>query len=420
MRSMDDGATRLLLSPAGQELLASLPPYDEKETVRLSTRLREAGNAPDLVAAVLTQSRLRQRGHAKFGSAADSMLFTPDALEQATRSAVASRHAERLRSIGMTHVVDAGCGIGADAVGFAQAGLEVTGIEADPTTAALARHNLAPFDASVETGLVEDIAPAVQPSLPSTTAWWFDPARRVPGVADINGRTKRTFALGALSPSWDLIRDLAGQAPAAGAKLSPSLAHADVPAGCEAEFVSYAGDVVEATVWWNAAARTSGRSATIIKPSGGVADAEADSVLHVTEEDAAGADTSLATRAGLGPYFYEADKALTRSGLVGALLKAVNGRELTGGYGYVTADALVDVGLLGRGYRVGDVVPLHTKTLRAYLKERGVGRVTIKKRDVDLDPDHLRRSLKLKGSQSLTLVLTHLDGNRVALVVDRV
>lgn len=410
MTAMDASAVHELLSDEGRSLLDSLPPYEEKNAVALTARLRAAGHSPELVAAALTQSRLRARAVDKFGDAAASMYFTPDALEQATRAPVARLHGQRLLDAGASVVVDGGCGIGSDAVGFARAGLDVVGIEADPETAALATENLVSFPGSrVVTGRVEDIAAELdQPD----AAWWFDPARRITGVADIRGRTKRTFSLAALSPGWELVQRLAATAPMAGAKLSPSLAHADIPAGCEAEFVSYAGDVVEATVWWGAAVRHVGRTATIVRPRRD----DEPQVLHVTSEDAAGHDPTPATC--VGTYFYEADKALTRSGLVGALLHATKGREFTPGYGYVTADSLVDIGLLGRAYRVIDSVPLHEKTLRAYLRERGVGRLTIKKRDVDVDADALRRSLKLKGSNALTVVLVTLDGQRLALVVE--
>ena len=40
---------------AGAELLSSLPSYDESQTLSLSTRLREEGHDPGLVAAALTQ-----------------------------------------------------------------------------------------------------------------------------------------------------------------------------------------------------------------------------------------------------------------------------------------------------------------------------------------------------------------------------
>lgn len=413
-----------LLSDDGRALLAELPPYDEKDAVRLTTRLRAEGHDPQLVAAALTQSRLRARARTKFGNDAAVMFFTPDALEQATRAPVAALHAERLHEAGSEAVIDGGCGIGADAVGFARAGLCVIGVEADATTAALARANLAPWpDTDVENARLEDAADRLREENP-TAAWWFDPARRLPGVADITGRTKRTFSLEALSPSWSLVQELAGHAPAAGAKLSPGLAHHDIPAATEAEFVSYDGDVVEACVWWGAAVRDAGRSATILRPRHRGATDVAELLdlerLHVTTADAAGADDAPVTRETLGDHLYEADKALTRSGLVGALLKAVDGQEFVSGFGYVSSDSIVDVGLLGRAYRVLDVIPLHVKTLRSHLRAHDVGRLTIKKRDVDLDADALRRSLKLKGSVSMTVALTTFDGERVALVVEPV
>lgn len=419
---MDAATVDALMSENGRALLDSLPPYDEKAAVALTSRLRAEGHSPELVAAALTQSRLRARAITKFGAQARHMLFTPDALEQATRAPVAALHAARLKEAGATCVVDGGCGIGADAVGFANAGLDVIAVEADPATALMARHNLALHPSSrVETAQLEDIALTLHDDMPNA-AWWFDPARRLPGVADIHGRTKRTFSLAALSPTWSLVQEIASTAPMAGVKLSPSLTHSDIPPGCEAEFVSYAGDVVEAAVWWGDAARDVGTSATIMRPPragdhDAVNDATVES-LHVTPADAQGADESPATRADLGEYFYEADKALTRSGLVGALLATTGGREFTPGYGYITADSLTSIGLLGRAYRVLDAVPLRPKTLRAYLRERSVGRVTIKKRDVDLDADALRRQLKLKGSEATTIVLVTLDGERTALVVE--
>ena len=78
-------AVEPVLHPGGLALLDSLPPYEEADALRRGASLREAGHSADLVSAVLTQSRLRARAREKFGEFADSMLFTPDGLEQATR-----------------------------------------------------------------------------------------------------------------------------------------------------------------------------------------------------------------------------------------------------------------------------------------------------------------------------------------------
>src|SRR5690606_35975959 len=100
--------------PAGQRVLATAcADYDEHRVVALATSLRR-NHPADLVAAALTQAELRRRARAKFGADADSMYFTPDGLEQATRASVAAHRARRFAGLGPASVVDLGCGIGGD------------------------------------------------------------------------------------------------------------------------------------------------------------------------------------------------------------------------------------------------------------------------------------------------------------------
>ena len=82
---MDATLLAPLLTPSGWALLETLPPYDERQALTLGERLRAEGHSPELVAAALTQQRLRGRAAAKFGPFASQMLFTPDGLEQARR-----------------------------------------------------------------------------------------------------------------------------------------------------------------------------------------------------------------------------------------------------------------------------------------------------------------------------------------------
>lgn len=407
---MDVETAAALVSPRGQELLSSLPPYQEADVVRLTSAARKRGYDPALVAAALTQSRLRAKAIDKFGQASTQLLFTPDALEQATRTVLGQRHAARFMDADVRHVIDAGCGIGADSRFFAEAGLTVDAVELDEATATLATFNLTSFpNARVH------CANAHTFDASTDAAWWFDPARRLTGTTDIHGKTKRTFSLGALTPSWEFVHEKCGSGPAGGAKLSPSFPHLEIPHGCEAEFTSYNGEVLECALWWGGAVRHAGRSATIVRQSkdGGV------SFETVTEADAAATD-ELSIIEEVGAYLYEADKALTRSGLVGALTARTGGAETHHGYGYVSADELVDVGLLAKRYRVLDALPLHTKTLRSYLRERQIGNLTIKKRGVDVDDATLRKELKLKGKASMTIALTRIGGNTVVLVVEQI
>src|SRR4029079_19794259 len=115
---------------------------DESSAMALTEQLQRDGHAPEMVAAALTQSRLRAVAQAKFGPFAAGMLFTPTGLEQATRLQVAARHAQRFASAGITSVADLGCGIGGDAMALAGLGLEVLAVERDEVTASVATVNL--------------------------------------------------------------------------------------------------------------------------------------------------------------------------------------------------------------------------------------------------------------------------------------
>ena len=408
---MDLDAVTQLVSGEGWGLLQSLPPYDESAAMSLGEGLRAAGFDPALIAAALTQSRLRAKGHEKFGEFADGMLFTADGLEQATRLEIAARHAQRFRGAGIEQVFDLGCGIGADAMAFAGLDLKVTAIDADEVTATLAGVNLRHWP-----GASAFIGTAEGTQLPSGegarhTGAWLDPARRTPGVSDARGKTRRVFRLDAISPTWSTVQSIAESLPATGAKLSPSFPHNAIPAGAEAQWTSLRGEVLECAIWWGPLVSRAGRSALVIGPQG--------RSWTVREADAGGAGGVAPVASSLsqiGAWLYEPDRAVIRAGLTGALTSAVDGFELDSGVGYVTSERGVDIGY-ARRFAVDESMPLNVKTLRAWLRERDVGRVTIKKRGVVLDADELRRQLRLSGSAEMTLVLTRVKNQQVCLVV---
>ena len=84
---------------------------------------------------------------------------------------------------------------------------------------------------------------------------------------------------------------------------------------------------------------------------------------------------------------------------------------------YVTTDARHETPL-ATGYRVLDTQPFGLKRLKAYLRERDVGRLTIKKRGTAVVPEQLRAQLDLRGSAEATIVLTRAAGRQVVLLVD--
>ena len=393
---MDLEAIGALLTPEGWALLESLPGYDEQQAMALGERLRREGHPPALVAAALTQTRLRTRAATKFGPFATTMLFTPEGLEQATRLGVAARHAQRFQAAGVARVADLGCGIGADSMALATFDREVVAVEKDDVTAAVATMNLRHWpEATVR---CED---ATSTDLTGIGGAFVDPARR-------NASGKRLLDPRTGSPPLSFVLDLARRLPAVGLKTAPGIPHHLVPDGAEAQWVSVAGEVVEAALWFGLLARDGVRRAALVLP------ADDDTVTTPVEiTDAGLVDPTVGP---VGSFLYEPDGAVIRAGLVGQVAAAVGGRLLDRTIAYVTSDRLVRTPL-ATAYAVEDAFGFQLKTLRTWLRDRGIGRLTIKKRGTAVEPEQLRRQLRLSGDNEATIVLTRIAGRQSVLAV---
>jgi SAM-dependent methyltransferase len=390
---MDLEAFRWLLSEPGQALLARAHEvYGDQggELLRTTTVLRrEAADVdPARVTAAVTQVQLRHRAEAKFGEQAARMYFTPDGLEQATRLRVAEHRAGRLAAAAPSSVLDLGCGIGGDLVAFARAGLTVAGIDRDPLRVEVARANLAALGlgGAVQQASAEDL------DLSGFGVVFADPARRT-GAG-------RVFDAEGWSPPWPFVERLLTRA--AVVKVAPGIPHDLVPAGVEAEWVSDGGEVKEAVLWSSYLASTR-RRATVIRGGG---------LATLTDEDDPGEQNVRE----VGRFLYEPDGAVIRSGLVTAVAAGVHGGLVDEHIAYVTSDESFRTPF-ARSYEVLDELPFKEKALKAALRERGIGPLTIKKRGVDVVPEDLRKRLSLGGEQEATLVLTRVAGRGTALLV---
>jgi hypothetical protein len=392
-----------LLTTEGWELLASLGPYNEAEAFSLNAALRKAGHPPELVSAVLTQSRLRTKAEAKFGEFARQMLFTPAGLEQATRLNVAARHAERFAKAGISHVADLGCGLGADAMALASMDITVTAVERDETTAACATMNLMPFP---HAKVVH--ADATDFSLEGVDGVWLDPARRTTSTSG----TKRIWDPEDFSPPLSYVESVAASGRAVGVKMGPGIPHESVPKGCEAQWISVNGDVTEVALWFNGVARPGvRRSALVLGPQGAA-------------EMSSAEDFDGGPAAGVGPvqgFLYEPDGAVIRAGLVADVALGLGGHLLDEHIAYFCAPELHDTPF-ARAYRVLEVMPYNIKALKAWVRSKDIGVLEIKKRGAAVTPEELRKQLlpagKSRKGATATLVLTRIGEERVAVAVE--
>jgi hypothetical protein len=232
--------------------------------------------------------------------------------------------------------------------------------------------------------------------LSTVDAVFCDPARR----AD-SGR--RVFDPRSFTPPWDFVAGLPARVPRTVLKLAPGVDHALIPAGTEAEWVSVDGDVVEAAFWCGPLARVPRRA----------------SLLRDRLPEAVTLSGSGTLAAPVGPvrrYLYDPDGAVVRAHLVAEFASIVDGNLADPRIAYVYADAPA-VTPFGRCFRVDGSMPPSVKRLRAELRDRGVGRLTIMKRGSALEPERLRRELRLNGPAEATLILTRVADAPTALLV---
>jgi SAM-dependent methyltransferase len=396
MVPMDLDAFRWLLTDDGQVALsraveayahgAGLPGGRTARELAVQRELRRTAS-PAQAAVAMTQAELRLRAEAKFGELAARLYFTPDGLEQATRLSVSTHRAGRLQAAVTQTVIDLGCGIGGDLLAFARAGITTAGVDLDPVRVAVAEANLAALELD---GAVA-VADATEVDHTRFDVAFADPARR--------SARGRTFRVEDWTPPWSFVSSLLARDSCV--KVAPGIPHALVPDGVEAEWVSDVGEVKEAALWSGRLA-TVARRATVIGRGG---------LATLTDEDDPGGEAGP-----LGAYLYEPDPAVIRAGLVTAVAAGVAGRLLDEKIAYVTSDQSFRTPF-ARSYRVVEEVPFREKQLRAALRARGIGTLTIKKRGVDVSPDQLRKRLDLHGEDDATLVLTRARGQSLALLV---
>ncbi|MFD7706973.1 methyltransferase domain-containing protein [Streptomyces sp. NPDC059786] len=353
----------------------------------VATRLRREHPAP-LVTAALAQERLRQRAVAKFGPAdAERMFFTPNGVEQSTRSSVAAYRAERFRALGVRSVADLCCGIGGDAIALARAGIRVLAVDRDPVTAATARANA---DAL---GLAELIevreADVTEVDTTAYDAVFVDPARR--------GGRGRIFDPEAYSPPLSWAIGAALKAPKAALKVAPGIPHEAVPAEAEAEWISDGGDVKEAVLWF-------GTQPGLVRAT-----------LLPGPRELPGRGLPNPPVRPLGRYLYEPDGAVIRAHLVAEAAADLDGGLLDETIAYVTSDVLRPTPY-ATAYEITDALPFNVKKLKALLRERRVGVLTVKKRGSAVEPEELRRKVKPQGPHAATVFLTRVAGAPTMLI----
>lgn len=388
---MDLATFNELLTPAGQAALleaTALAPTEAKFLADYE-KLRKR-RSPALAKAALETALLRAKARTKF-SDANRMYFTREALEQSTGDVAASHRAKRFLTF--EEVADLCCGIGGDALALASTGLTVHAVESDPLRLAMAEANANALGLASRVRF--HLGDALTVPLPDVRAAFVDPDRRTV--------TRRHLDPEDYSPALSAIRARFGRDSPLAVKIAPGVAWGDVAhLGAEVEFVSVGGELKECVLWFGGF-RAVTRRATLL-PGGA--------------ELAADEPPPLPPVVSTGEYLYDPDPAVVRAGLVGQLAAELGLCPIDYTVMLLTADRPVDSPFV-TAYRVELAARFNATALRAHLRYRGVGRVTIVKRGSQIDSEELRRKLKLAGSDQRDIVLTRTAGEQVMIVGER-
>jgi SAM-dependent methyltransferase len=370
---------RALLSPAGRQAVTAAEALDLSPGARVRAAEAVRGHG-ELGPLALEQALLRQRARIKHPRG-DELWWTGAALEQASSYDLARHRARRFDR----PVLDLCCSVGGDLLALPDGSV---GVDLDEARLLLARANAELLGRDV--ALVRADVTALR--LPRGADVVVDPARRA--------GARRVFDPRAYAPPLDLVLGWRGRVRSLVVKVAPGVDHEALPDDLEVEVVSLRGDVKEAVLLAGAVRTGARRTATLLPGS----DVLTDAAVPVP-----------AVRPP-GRWLLEPDGAVVRAHLVAQVADAVGGWLLDETIAYVSADARVATPF-GRWFEVLEVLPFGLKPLRARLRAHDAGPLVVKKRGTAVEPEQLRRQLKLTGSREVTVVLTRSAGRQVAMVV---
>ncbi len=325
-----------------------------------------------------TQWQLRKEATRKGFPRASEMLFTREALEQATHFDVARFHASRFPK-GVL-VADLTFGIGSDLIALAERG-PVIGFDVDAVRVECAQHNLALYSFEAELRWENCLE----------ADWEFqyalgDPSRRVEG--------RRTLDPEDFEPNPLLLAEKMSGLRLGLLKLSPMLPDDYLTSlGPELAFVSYSGECREALVSCGSEA-AAGRFALKVETGEKLSIGWA---LSTVDEPAA--------------FLYEADPAAIRA----HSLTSFSMDALGDSNGYLTSNQEVRSTWL-TGYRVLGSGRFDMKATRALLMKLGIGSVVVKSRVSGVDVARIGKDLSNSGKED-GIVALYPVGKSVRFVV---
>ncbi len=366
---------------------------------------------PQLARALAEQFDLRQRAGLKFAHPS-RMLLHRKGLEQATRLDVARWRAARVKHFApKSAIIDATCGLGADALALLEQGLATLALECDETTALMAAHNILELTGCECVILGTAVAAPVRGQY-----WLVDPDRR--------GDGQRSMDPEAWSPPLSVVLGLARSARGACIKLAPafdwdlSSASDAGPGAWRPSWVSAGGELRECSLWtgeWAAGAQSGEREVVLLGAHG----AENSAAVRASLIGVPVPVESLEPEAAANVrWIAEPDPAVIRSGLLGNVALRAGARPLAEQIAYLGSMDPIEDPLL-RAWPVVASCPLDPKRVRRMLTEHDIGTIEVRKRGHPDPAEVLAKRLAGSGAQHGLLAVARLERGHQAYLLGR-
>ena len=306
------------------------------------------------------------------GKLPSDWLMDADSAQQATPVEVAAYRAEFLAEQGVSSVHDITCSIGTEGL---DSPLDYFGSDLDESRVRMARHNLSStkiFRAdALTTTTTADVLLA-------------DPARRAGG----RRITRPEDLVPPLPEVVDKHRD-----KELAIKCAPGLDFSEWNGLVTVASVD--GGVKEACLYTPGLG--TGRRAVMIRGH----------KLDVLDDQ----ETNLPEAGDIGSYLIDPDGAIVRSGLVRHYAAREGLHQIDERIAYLTGERIPEG---ASGFPFIEKVPL--KRLKSVLKSYDAGSLEILVRGVEVDPDQLRKKMKLKGKKPFAVIITRIGAQGIALL----
>lgn len=325
---------------------------------------------------------LRRRAVDKLGEFdASGWLLTDEALQQATAAPVAVHRAARLAATGRV-VHDATCSVGTELAALRRAGVDAVGSDIDPVRLAMAAHNLGSGGrlcrADALRPVTRDAVVVVDPARRSGGQRRFRPDDYQPGLGQLIDAYRERDLVVKCAPGMDF----------------EQLTRMGFDG--EIEVTSYRGSVREACLW------SPGLAEPGVRRRASVLDRGED--LTDNEPDDCGVHPA-------GRWIVDPDGAVVRAGLVRHYGARHGLWQLDPDIAYLSGDELpANV----RGFEVLERLDFDERRLRQALAALDCGALEILVRGVQVDPDALRRRLRVRGGRALSVIITRIGAGPAA------